>query len=305
MKSFISVFMSFVVAVCFGIYPVTYEPLTDGAKLDFVVVSDIHMEGNNTKRFERFPKALLDINGNSRKNDALVMLGDNTMNGQHIEHIFLTLSLKLFNDIENNLIAMGNHEIFTEENGYEKGSKKFMKYGEMITGLEIEKPYYYDVIEDYYFIILGSEADMGVQAYISPEQLSWLDSTLAKATAEGKPAFVFCHFPLKDTVRNAWSEGLIGEQSEEIFGILSKYKNVFYFSGHLHNAIDYSDIIVKNGVTFVDVTSLLSDNSTHGIPSVGMGYCVEVTENSVELRVRDFIDGEWVEGFEYTAKLDK
>lgn len=303
MKNFISVFMTFVMAVCLGVYPVTYEPLTDDAKLDFVVVSDIHMEGNNTTRFERFPKALLDINGSSRKNDALVMLGDNTMNGQHIEHIFLTLSLKLFNDIESNFIAMGNHEIFTEENGYEKGSKKFMKYGEMITGLEIEKPYYYDVVDGYYFIVMGSEADMGVQAYISPEQLEWLDSTLAKATAEGKPAFVFCHYPLADTVRNAWSGGLIGEQSDEIFGILAKYKNIFYFSGHLHNAVDYSDIVVKNGVTFVDVPSLLSDNSTAGIPSVGMGYCVEVTENTVELRVRDFIDGEWVEGFEYTAEL--
>lgn len=303
MKSFISVFMTFVIAVCFGIYPVTYETLTDDAKLDFVVVSDIHMEGNNTKRFERFPKALLDINGASRKNDALVMLGDNTMNGQHIEHIFLTLSLKLFSDIGHNLIAMGNHEIFTAENGYEKGFKKFSDYGKMITGLDIEKPYYYDVIDGYYFIVLGSEADMGVQAYISDEQLEWLDGTLAKATEDGKPAFVFCHFPLEDTVKNAWSAGLIGEQSEEIFSILAKYKNIFYFSGHLHNAIDFSDVIVKNGVTFVDVPSLLSDNSTSGIPSVGMGYCVEVTENSVELRVRDFIDGEWVDGFEYTYKL--
>lgn len=303
MKSFISVFMTFVVAVCFGIYPVTYEPINDKAELDFVVVSDIHMEGNNTDRFRNFPKALLDINGNSRKNDALVMVGDNTMNGQHIEHIFLTASLKLFNDIDRNFIAMGNHEIFTAENGYEKGSKKFMDYGKIITEIDIEKPYYYDIVDGYYFIVLGSEKDMGVQAYISQEQIEWLDKTLEKATSEGKPAFVFCHFPLADTVRNAWPSGLIGEQSDEIFDVLSKYKNIFYFSGHLHNAIDYSDIVVKNGVTFVDVPSLLSDNSTHGIPSKGMGYCVEVTEETVELRVRNFIEGEWVEGFDYTAEL--
>lgn len=305
MKAFISVVMTIISVIAFGNYPATYAPVSENADLEFVVISDIHMEGNNNERFRNFPKALMDINGAQSENDALVMLGDNTMNGQFIEHLFLTLSLKLFNDIDDNYIAMGNHEIFTEENGYEKGSAKFMRFAEIITGKQIDKPYYSGEVNGYPFIVLGSQADEGVRAYISPEQLEWLDNELDSAQQSGKPAFVFCHFPLDSTHNNAWPGGLIGEQSDEIYDILSSHKNVFYFSGHFHNAVDYSGIVRKDGVTFIDVPSLLSGNVTDGIDSLGAGYCVEVHDGVVELRARNFIAGEWIDSVSATIVLEK
>lgn len=301
MKSIISLIMVFFCAVAFGVYPESYTAKYDDTDLQFAVVSDIHMEGNNTERFKNFPKALLDINGSD--NDALVMLGDNTMNGQLIEHLFLTLSLKLFNDIGENFIALGNHEVFTVENGYEKGSERFFSFAEVITGRNIDRPYYYDTVNGYYFIVMGSEADMGVNAYISAQQLEWLDETLAKADESGKPAFVFCHYPLEDTHKNAWPDGLMGEQSGEVYNILKSHKNVFFFSGHLHNSVDYSGVVQKDGVTFVDVPSLLSDNVTVGTYSVGIGYSVEVHGGCVELRPRNFISGEWLDGLAVTVEL--
>ncbi len=299
----ISMILSFILAVTLGIYPESYQPVSDDAELDFVVISDIHMEGNNPDRFRDFPKVLLDINGSSRKNDALVMCGDNTMNGQHIEYTFLTLSLKLFNNIRNNLLVLGNHEIFTEQNGYEKGLKKFLSYGRFIMGEKYEKPYYSREIDGFTFIMMSTEADMGVTAYISEEQIGWLDETLTSATQNGKPAFVFCHFPINGTVETRWPSGLMGEQSDEVFAVLKKHKNVFFFSGHLHNAVDYSGVRQVDGVTFVDVPSVLSDHSVGKTPSRGTGYCVEVHGGKVELRPRNFLTGEWFEELFVTVEL--
>lgn len=200
MKELISLIMTFVIAAVFNIYPPTYEPLYKDTDLSFAVISDVHMEGNNNDRFKQFPKILMDISGAQHRNDALVLLGDNTMNGQFIEHSFLFMQLKLFCNARNILEAMGNHEIFTAENGYDRGSAKFKFFAGLLAGKKLDKTYYSKVINGYSFIVLGSEADKGIQAYISPEQLEWLDARLTEADASGKPAFVFCHFPLKGTV---------------------------------------------------------------------------------------------------------
>lgn len=300
---FVSTVLSFVLAVSVGVFPKSYKPVSENAELDFVVISDIHMEGNSPDRFRDFPHIMLDINGSERKNDALVMLGDNTMNGQHIEYIFLTLSLKMFSRIKNNILVMGNHEYFTEQNGYDKGLAKFLSYGKIIMGEKYEKPYYSREVDGFTFITLSTETDTDVSAYISPEQIAWLDSTLADATQNGKPAFVFCHFPVNGTVETRWPSGLMGEQSDEVLAVLSKYKNVFYFSGHLHNAVDYSGVRQVNGVTFIDVPSVLSDHSVGDTPSRGIGYCVEVHDGKVELRPRNFLTGEWLEELFVTAEL--
>lgn len=299
----ISTVLSFILAVSVGVFPKSYEPVAESAELDFVVISDIHMEGNNPDRFRDFPKILLDINGFERKNDALVMLGDNTMNGQHIEYTFLTLSLKMFSRIKNNVLVMGNHEYFTEQNGYEKGVSKFLRYGNVIMGEKYEKPYYSREVDGFTFITLSTESDSDVSAYVSPEQIAWLDATLAAATKNGKPAFVFCHFPINGTVETLWPSGLMGEQSDEVLAVLTKYKNVFYFSGHLHNAVDYSGVRQVDGVTFVDVPSVLSDHSVGKTPSRGTGYCVEVHGGKVELRPRNFLTGEWFEELFVTVEL--
>ena len=65
--------------------------------------------------------------------------------------------------------------------------------------------------------------------------------------------------------------GTIGEQSADVYNILTSHKNVFYFSGHIHNPIDSVSVGSKDGVTFIDVPCLLSSEDT------GVGYQVEYT----------------------------
>lgn len=278
----------------------TYDPLDeDNLQVSFSVVADSHIESNNTSRYRMFADALSDMAGASYKNDATVICGDVTMNGQFIEYLALASVLAFHGRSKNTLLAMGNHEIFTAANGYDRGSKKFIAFSRLVSGNKTGKPYYYDIINGYYFIILGSEKDMGVQAYISPNQLQWLDGTLEQATQGGMPAFVFCHFPLSGTVRTLWSDGLIGEQSDEMKAILEKYDNICYFSGHLHNSIDYSGVTELNGVHYIDLPCMTGDSNCPGY-----GYQVEVYGDRVELRPRSYAkQGAWLEDYGVTVSL--
>lgn len=287
--------MSFIFAAVFNVYPATYEPISENPSLTFSVISDIHMESNNPDRLKRFPKILMDISGAKRKNDALILLGDNTMNGQFIEHCVLTAQLKLFANAKNILPVMGNHEIFTPENGYEKGSRKFRMFAGYLAGEKLDKTYYSKEINGCRFIVLGSEADMGVQAYLSDEQLSWLDSLLAEADKNGNPSFVFCHFPIEGTVVSFWQEGMIGKQGERLYEILTSHKNVFYFSGHLHNEVTVSGVTQKDGVTFIDLPCLLGE---------GVGCEAEYHDGTVELRMRNHETGEWLEALSRSISLN-
>ncbi|MCR5689201.1 MAG: hypothetical protein K6G71_03040, partial [Clostridiales bacterium] len=62
-----------------------YDP--ENCLLDFSVLSDSHIEGNNIPRYNVLAGSLRDVKKNASGNDAVVFLGDNTMNCQHIENL--------------------------------------------------------------------------------------------------------------------------------------------------------------------------------------------------------------------------
>ncbi len=130
---------------------VTYSPGDEeNIKLSFVASADTHMESNNSERCLDLIDALKDMGGASHKNDAMVICGDVTMNGQLIEYLCLCAVLGVFDKADNTLIAMGNHEVFTEANGYKKGFAKFNAFSRLISGNTTGKPYYYKIINGYY-----------------------------------------------------------------------------------------------------------------------------------------------------------
>ena len=81
----------------------------DELNTGFTVLSDVHIEGNNFPTFENYANILKQVY-NSKNNDTLVFLGDNTMNCQHIESIFFYGALKVSKPAENLIIAPGNHD---------------------------------------------------------------------------------------------------------------------------------------------------------------------------------------------------
>ena len=266
-------------------------------QLQFSVIADVHMETTEYYRFQGFAKSLRDIAGSKKKQDALVLLGDNTMNGQPLEYILLYGLLAHYDSAANTLVAIGNHDLNQSTYALDAATNRHNFFLRSYTGIKTEKPYYSKVIKGYTFIVLGDEGPLvSGSATLSAAQLDWLDKALAAAAKDGKSVFVFDHQPLNHTFP-AYGWGGVGQQSEALRLILQKYKNIVFFSGHLHTQVKKLSIQQKGGVTYVDLPTLLSKEP------YGVGYQVEVYDKQVQLRARNYMTGEWLEKNRYTVDL--
>lgn len=258
----------------------------DGLKTSFTVLSDIHIEGNNYQTFKKYSEILNEVK-NNKNNDTLVFLGDNTMNGQHIESVFFFGALRNTKPEKNLIIAPGNHDYANGTGNYDKMAQRFLKYANF-AGCEIESNNYYKIIDGYYFIVLTTESDSVNGIDISDEQLTWLTGVLNEASEEDKPVFVFSHHPV-----NYIEDG----PHDKLSSVLDDYEDVIFFCGHTHFALSENSVKDVNGVLSVNVPKS-TEHAVEGYET-GIGAVVEVYENEVLLRFRDFDDGKWVEGYEY------
>jgi len=282
----------------------SYEPLDrDNLKLNFTVISDGHIEGNNSQRHKNYGEAFCDMAAAEEISKALVMVGDNTMNGQGIEEAMLYGLMNKYNKIENVLMAVGNHEVCRDDTDFEKLEKRFIKYNNAFLEHKIDKLYHSQVIDGYHFIILATDRNSGVEKYISDEQFEWLDNELKTAAESGNPVFVFNHWPMNDTFSEVWPEGHVGEQSERLYQFLTKYDNrVFLFTGHLHMGIFENDYGIKEDgkITYINVPSFGSENDDGDadVQDTGMGLQVEVYDTQLIVRIRNFVTHQWTD-YEY------
>lgn len=288
----------------------TYTTSRENIQIAFTVLSDVHVEGNNKNKFELFGEGLCDVNSADR-NDALIFLGDNTMNGQVLELSALFGLLKKHNQIDNVLMVTGNHDFCPSKynvGDYEDLIDRFFDYKNSFIKTQYDDNVYYSYnINDYKFIVLGSESDAGVQEDISEEQIQWLESELKNAEENEKPIFIFNHFPLNHTWEDVWTDGHIGEDSEKLHEILMECESkIIYFSGHLHmglfdNQVSY---INEDNITYISVPAFGADNTVGDadIQEQGMGMYVEVYEDEVLIRMRNFAEHKWMD-IEYTIEL--
>lgn len=281
-----------------------YEPLdSDNLKLNFTVISDGHIEGNNSQRHKNYGEAFCDMASAEEISKALVMVGDNTMNGQGIEEAMLYGLMNKYNKIENVLMAVGNHEVCRDDTDFEKLEKRFIKYNNAFLEHKIDKLYHSQVIDGYHFIILATDRNSGVEQYISDEQFEWLDNELKTAAESGNPVFVFNHWPMNDTFSQVWPEGHVGEQSERLHQVLTKYDSrIFLFTGHLHMGIFENDYGIKEDgkITYINVPSFGSENDDGDadVKDTGMGLQVEVYDTQLVVRIRNFVTHQWTD-YEY------
>lgn len=282
----------------------SYESLdSDNLKLNFTVISDGHIEGNNSQRHKNYGEAFCDMASAEEISKALVMVGDNTMNGQGIEEAMLYGLMNKYNKIENVLMAVGNHEVCRDDTDFEKLEKRFIKYNNAFLEHKIDKLYHSQVIDGYHFIILATDRNSGVEQYISDEQFEWLDNELKTAAESGNPMFVFNHWPMNDTFSQVWPEGHVGEQSERLHQVLTKYDSrIFLFTGHLHMGIFENDYGIKEDgkITYINVPSFGSENDDGDadVQDTGMGLQVEVYDTQLVVRIRNFVIHQWTD-YEY------
>ena len=260
----------------------------------------------------------MDLKNAETEFDAIVGVGDIAENGLLEEYQLVYDEINGLSD--RFIMATGNHDIRLR--AY---SQSYMRFSDFTNALNRNdnmtknayaegKFAYSEVVNGYNFIVMGSDKTEFVEAYISPEQLVWLDIELA--TEKGKPVFVVLHQPLKLThnLPTTWGNGTnkeagsVGDQNDEIKAILAKHaadSTVILITGHLHAGFSqYSYEQIEGFHSFnVPALSIENKDGEEGGNGSGLTYIVEVYDDEILFRARNCQKGEWLPKWDTRIEL--
>ncbi|WP_341865988.1 metallophosphoesterase family protein [Paenibacillus ferrarius] len=273
--------------------------------MKFQVITDTHVQGSPTETYSRnFNSALQDISTTVSDSDGIMHIGDITDSGALAEYNTFSSIWNLHKDsLPPMHVTVGNHDVRWAD--FNQRLSRFTA----ITG--VSKPYYDLWIKGYHFIFLGTEKGLKDSSYLSETQLKWLDEKLSENEARDKPIFIFHHQPLKNTVAGAnvannkdfnWY-GV--RQDRELKTILSKHPQSILFSGHTHWELGSKDTMynAKYATMFNCASAgyLWTDNDIGKAGS--QGFFVEVYNDKVLVKGRDFLAKSWIPDAQYVVAL--
>ncbi|NGZ77000.1 metallophosphoesterase family protein [Saccharibacillus alkalitolerans] len=168
-------------------------------------------------------------------------------------------------------------------------------------------PYHDHWLGGYHFVFLGSESPHPKDCDLSPAQLAWLKERLAEESSPDRPVFLFLHQPLQNTVAGSTEEqGWHGvNQDAALKEILAGCPQAILFTGHTHWQIQAKRTMFDGRgalPTMFNASSvgyLWTDRDEHLEGSEGLQ--VEIHEDRVVVRGRDFVNRGWIEGAEYAV----
>ena len=275
-------------------YPASDSPVIPSDKenlqLSFVAVSDVHVMDTGVSEFN-FENIFRDIENYEGKIDAAVFAGDLTELGLKGEYDRFFNVIERQTAVENIILATGNHDV---RYAYKKNKALIMSKAEEYLGIDTNGESFYKYeLNGCKFVVLGTEKQIMERAYISDRQLEFLDSELKASAESGQVAFVVCHQPLANThgLPEVWKTGDLGKQSQMVRDILTKYKNVVFINGHLHDGMyERSVETLSENVYSVNLPTFGKSND-FGVKDKGIGYYVEVYGDKVSFHGRNFIKG--------------
>ena len=115
----------------FGNFTAETKPTKEDCRLNFAAISDIHMT-EETARRDMLRFGLDDMENFSSPLDALVLAGDLTDHGEEAEWEMLKNALSPYSPAKNLIMAQGNHDTWTEDDGYNLAKTLFIKYNNEI-----------------------------------------------------------------------------------------------------------------------------------------------------------------------------
>ena len=256
----------------------------------FAVVSDIHVETNNPVSYENLSNVLYGIKA-GKDVDAAIYTGDNVMNGQFLENVFFYSAVKAVKAAENNLVVVGNHDLGNGAGDHNKSRDDFIANNNLYLGADLDEAYYYRVVKGCYMICLATEDGDPSKFEMSDKQFEWLKAVLEEAKAEEAPVFVFNHFPISYLTRG-------GEVLSEL---LNEYNVSLFVHGHIHDHLGKDNFYNWGGINCVNLPRVTETTDYEA----GDGIVVEVYENEILVRGRNFINGEWIDELVYTYPIVK
>lgn len=267
-----------------------------GQKLySFGALSDIHLPMQTGEEdFKRAMEYLVGV----EKVDFITICGDLTYNGTNAELANYKAKVNAYRGNTPVYAITGNHENYP--NGVAEGDIE----GRIAT--YTGHPLYYSFAKgNDVYIMVGIRSNSAADLFTTPE-LQWLYETLE--ANRNKRCFVFEHvFPWDGSgdVLDAYSTDLLSGTVGKVFlSLMRHYKNAIWFHGHSHVKFDgqiYGDMANIDrlyGMYSLHIPSLCypaeGDADRGYLYAESEGYVVDVYENGIHLRGRDFVKGEFL-----------
>ncbi|MCQ2463421.1 MAG: metallophosphoesterase [Clostridia bacterium] len=298
-----------------GIAAPVVDTKDDDCRLNIEMISDIHLEDWGFIRSGFLAAGLTNLKHAKAPIDAIMVDGDLTNYGDMASVDRFYYLFRKYSPVETLISVPGNHDIgHVEDRDHDEVREYLIDSYNHYAGTDYDKIYYSTEINGYKIIVLCDEGDRWDGMTISDEQMAFLDRELAEGTADGKPVFVCCHWPLdgmngEDII---WDGCGIELDRYDVKSICEKYKNVFWISGHMHAGIKsqaveeiygLSNAEKIHGVTYITLPTY-GIVSMYGIPWSCMGAQLEVYDDEVVFRPRNFATNNWYLNAEYTFTLD-
>lgn len=286
--------------------------------VSFNVLSDVHVDSSQSaSQNANLADALQDLEYLNPNSIATMFPGDLTNGGADAQYTAFYDLLDTYSAAWP-IPALGNHDVrwlCSSENRNEAGlriptcvegtspfKQRYLSRNAKYMGDTPEGQLYFDQwIGGYHFITLNTEKDLKDQAYISEEQTQWLASVL-EGSEKDKPIFIQIHQTFKGTADHEELDW-IGEDSEErIIEVLKNYPQSVIFTGHVHNGKNLIDVYNREFGHVVDAPCFYY--SSYGDSQNRIAYQVNVYEDDVQIRLRDFAADEWLDDYEIHVDLD-
>lgn len=267
-------------------------PDTSKMLYSFGVLSDVHI-GQSTAT-EDFTAALQFL---SKETDFICIAGDLAHDGNNIS---------LHTEYKNLVATHATVPVYAIAGNHDGYNANIETLVESYTGY----PLYYTITHSGdVFVFVGCRSDSNGSLFTAAE-LTWLANTLEGN--KDKRVFLFQHVRPDDACGNALGiyryDAWGGAEQTTFENLLRKYPNIVFFHGHSHLKFDlqqYSDLanIDKTfGCWSVHVPSITVPRGTESAVNPSRvelfaeseGYVVDVYEDGIHLRGRDFIKGEYL-----------
>ncbi|MCR5485396.1 MAG: metallophosphoesterase [Clostridiales bacterium] len=270
--------------------PDTIEPLDrDNLKMELALIADAHTEGNNKTRFDVNSTCFKNLKGGKDTIDALILLGDNTMNGQAGEYLFFYGMMEHVNPIKQYYPIVGNHDLDNDDPKIrEKKAARTLQYLQTFVDDKIDDLYYSETVKGYRLIFLSApQTDESSGRRLSENELDWFEDELDEAAKTGLPIFVFNHFPyyyMDDTCYDRY------------IGLLNRYDDIFVVVGHMHYYMRAYTIPGEKRTPeiWVPCVTMLGDDN-EPVDETGRGYLLEVYPDRVEVRSYNYYRQEFLD----------
>lgn len=311
--------------------------LNKDSKGSALYTSDIHISGSSVAS----SKGLWMVKSlNQHKEFGIdlktwITAGDYADTGNKHQHLFFNILDANIPEGVNAVVARGNHDepangsrTVVNEDG--TTSKVSLTRGQLRQEFQDRMNKYFDsdapvnaslkdengnLNQPYYYLGDGIAHYIVIDNYtpntrmVSDATFAWLESTLDTLTAlkDGKPIFITQHLPLYDSVTSSTVGYYLYESySEKLKELLNKYEggNIFLFNGHTHSGFGGGTGTVMDFGNFCQVNmSAFGKNPSRGYPGTGVAYYINMYDDRVVFRARDFTKDEWLRDYDLTFML--